>query len=455
MKKIFSIGDEYTSLKPSNSRMNKKEKKKKRLCKNKIKIILYLCAILICFSLIYFMFGLNSNSKKLRKSKDINIDIDKNNDKEVSNNVNINNISNISNINNISNISNINNISMNISNNISYDDFGKNLFENNKIISFDYLDENYYGIKRDYSNFDNIHILFGFNNEYYLLASITITSILKTANKNSFFHIHIITPKGFEYETMKKLNSLKKKISKNVEFIFYDGSKVEDDFGSHIKDNKYGSADYARLLGLDLVDKEVDRIISLDAGDLLIQKDLLELYNYPLDDYLVRGAVDALAPCAAGWNIFFLKEDYTNAGVYLYNLKKWREVDIYNDIVKFYKNFNFKDKVPTPYQDFINGFLPSASVGLFPIKYNLQEYIDINDTTNNQKGEVLYTSTCSNFYGKKDEILEGVKNVVIWHYNKAKIYKGEGVPFLKNQWIKYAEMTGFYEEIKQKYPAAF
>jgi len=443
MKKIFSIGDEYTSLKPSNSRMNKKEKKKKKLCKNKIKIILYLCAILICFLIIYFMFGLNFNSKKLTKSKDINIDIDKNNNKEVSNKVNI------------SNISNINNINMNISINISYDDFGKNLFEKNKIISFDYLDENYYGIKRDYSNFDNIHILFAFNDEYYLLASVTITSILKTANKNSFFHMHIIASKGFEYETMKKLNSLKEKINKNVEFIFYDGSRAEEDFGSHIKDDKCGSGEYAKLLGPVLVDKEVDRIIALDAGDLLVQKDLLELYNYPLDDYLVRGAIDALAPCAVGWNIFFLKEDYINAGVYLYNLKKWREMDIYNDIIKFYKNFNFIDKVPTPHQDIINGFLPSASVGLFPIKYNLQEYIDINDTTNYQKGEVLYTSSCSNFLGKKDEIMEGVKNVVIWHYNKAKIYKGEGVPFLKNQWIKYAEMTGFYEEIKQKYPNAF
>jgi lipopolysaccharide biosynthesis glycosyltransferase len=69
----------------------------------------------------------------------------------------------------------------------------------------------------------------------------------------------------------------------------------------------------------------------------LIQKDLLELYNYPLDDYLVRGTIDPLAPCFPDWDIFFLKEGYINAGVYLYNLKKWRELDIYDDIIKFYK----------------------------------------------------------------------------------------------------------------------
>ena len=45
--------------------------------------------------------------------------------------------------------------------------------------------------------------------------------------------------------------------------------------------------------------------------------------------------------------------------------------------------------------------------------------------------------------------------MVIWHYTKSKIHRGEGAPFLTKQWIKYAEMTGFYEEIKQSYPIVF
>ena len=346
-------------------------------------------------------------------------------------------------------------VSIQINPNINYDDFAKKLFNESKTISFDYLNETLYGAKRDYSNYDNIHVLFAFNNEYYLLASVTITSILKTANNNSYIHIHIIASKGFKYETMKKLNSLKEKINKNVEFIFYDGSKAEDDFGNHIKNESYGVGEYAKLLGSVLVDENIDRIIALDAGDLLIQKDLLEFYNYPLDNYLVRGAIDPLAPCFSSGNIFFLKEGYLNAGVFLYNLKKWREMDIYNDILKFYKYFNFTHKLPTPHQDFINCFLPSISVGLLPIKYNLQEYIDIENPNNYRRGTELYTSRCSYFYGKKDEILEGAKNVVIYHYNHAKINNGNGAPFLIKQWIKYAEITGFYEEIKRRYPRAF
>ena len=348
-------------------------------------------------------------------------------------------------------------IKLTIKNNlfVSYDDFGKKFYEENKTLSFDYLDEYFYKIKRNYSNFDNIHLLFAFNSEYHLLASVTITSILKTANKNTYIHIHIIASKGFEYEIMKKLNSLKEKINKNVEFIFYDGSKAEDDFGSQIKDELFGVGEYAKLLGPVLVDKKIYRILALDAGDLLVQKDLLELYNYPLDDYLIRGSFDPYAPCYPDWNIFFLKEGYLNAGVYLYNLKKWREMDIYNDILKFFKYLEYKDKLKTPHQDIINWFLPSASVGIFPARYNLQEYIDVKNKSDEQKGSSLYNMNCSYYYNKKEEIIKEAKNIIIWHYTKSKIHKGEGAPFLTKQWKKYAKMTGFYEEITQKYPEAF
>ena len=41
------------------------------------------------------------------------------------------------------------------------------------------------------------------------------------------------------------------------------------------------------------------------------------------------------------------------------------------------------------------------------------------------------------------------------YYTKSKIYHGRGPSFLTKKWIKYAEMTGFFEEIKQRYPKAF
>ena len=207
------------------------------------------------------------------------------------------------------------------------------------------------------------------------------------------------------------------KLWKNYcEFIFYDGSKAEEDFGKNIKYQTYGVGEYAKLLGPVLINKKIDRIITLDSGDLIIQKDLVDLYNYPLDNFLIRGIPDPLAPCYFNYDIFFLKKGYLNGGVYLYNLKKWREMDIYNDIIKLYNYLNFTGKLPTAHQDIINCFLPSVAVGQLPLKYNFQEFIDLNKN-DSQKGSNIYTTNCSYYYGKKDEVFEGEKNIVIFMRN--------------------------------------
>jgi len=84
----------------------------------------------------------------------------------------------------------------------SYDEIGEMIFSQNKFISFNILDEYYYGLQKNNTKFNDIHILFAFDNNYYLLASVTITSILKTANTNSYMHFHIIASRDFKFETI-------------------------------------------------------------------------------------------------------------------------------------------------------------------------------------------------------------------------------------------------------------
>ena len=137
---------------------------------------------------------------------------------------------------------------------------------------------------------------------------------------------------------MKKLNSLKYKINNNCEFIFYNGKEAQDDFGFHTTKEERGIGEYARLLSLKIIN-DTDRVIILDSGDLIIKKDLLELYNYPLDDLLFRGTVDPLAACEGC--IFYRKPNFINGGVILANLKKCKEMNIYQHIIEFYKSFNY------------------------------------------------------------------------------------------------------------------
>ena len=292
-----------------------------------------------------------------------------------------------------------------------------------------------------------------FDNDYYLLSSITIASLLNNSDINSYIHLHIIVVENFSYFTMKKLNSLKYKINNNSEFIFHNGSKAELDFGFQIKSEPYGVGEYARLLTPEFIN-ETDRIIVTDSGDLFFEKDLLELYNYPLDNKLIMGIVDPYTKCFKDY-FYFKKENYFNGGVLLFNSKKWREMKIYQDIVNFYNAFEYKGRLPTPIQDILNTFFPSLAVGNLPLRYNFQGFYDIKIGREENKyspHSSIYNLECSLFQGKDDILIEEEKNLVIRHNNKQKVHLGESSYELNQKWNNYAKLTGFYGEICLKYP---
>ena len=333
-----------------------------------------------------------------------------------------------------------------------YDKKGIKIFKSTGKLSFNELDEIIYGTKIDYSKFNNIHIAMSFDNDYYLLSSVTIASLLKNANKSTYIHIHIITVENFLYETMKKLNSLKYKINNNTEFIFHDGSKAEIDFGFQIKSEPYGVGEYARLMSPELIN-DTDRILVTDSGDLFIEKDLYELYNYPLDDKLIKGVVDPYTKCFSEY-YFFKKENYFNGGVLLFNSKKWREMGIYQDIVNFYNSFKYKGRLPTPIQDILNTFFPSLAVGTLPLRYNFQGFYDIKASREDNEYSTfsnIFNLECSLFKGRDDILTEEEKNLVIRHNNKLKVHNGESTYELIQKWGYYVNLTGFNDEICSKY----
>jgi len=300
-------------------------------------------------------------------------------------------------------------------------------------LSFNELDKKYKKIKIDYSKYNNINIGMSFNNDYYLLTTVTIASILKNLSNKTYAHIHIIETGDFIQETRKKLQSLKYKINNNSEFIFYNGSKAIDDFGYEIKNNSpYGVGEYARLMAPDLIN--TDRIIIIDSGDVIVKKDLVEFYNMDLQDKLVWGIIDPFARC---FNDFIMhnKENYINGGVLLFNSKKWREMEIYKDIINFYKAFKFNGRLGLPIQQILNTFLPYLSIGILPLKYNFQyhPYISADCVAVN-----------------KEQVKDAQENEVIRHNNKMKPHTRDGDV---STWFYYANLTGFIDELCQKFPS--
>ena len=312
-----------------------------------------------------------------------------------------------------------------------YDLTAEKIYNSTGYLSFNELDQKLFGTKINYSKFNNIHIGMSFNNDYYLLTTVTIASLFKNAAPDTYIHVYIIETGDMVHETRKKLLSLKAKINNNTEFIFYNGSRAINDFGPQIIKECYGVGEYARLLSPEIV--KSDRVLVIDSGDLFIEKDLVEFFNLPFNDTLILGSLDPYAKCFT--EIPSLrKKNYINSGVLLFNAKKWREMEIYKDIVNLYQGFNFYGRLSLPIQDIVNTFLPYVSLGYLPIKYNFQYH------------SYIYSS-CSVI--SRNEVEDAIKNEIIRHNNKMKPYFGDGE---KDKWIHYANLTGFLDEICLKYP---
>ena len=330
-----------------------------------------------------------------------------------------------------------------------FDKNGEKIYLKKGTISFNKLDKKYFFKKFYYSKFNHIHLAMSFDNDYHLLSSVTIASLLKNSSPTTYIHLHIISFKGWNFSTMAKLNSLKYKINNNTEFIFHNGDKALKDFGNDIINESKGIGEYARLLAPNFV-KEADRLIITDSADIYFEKDLLELYNYPLEGKFVKGIVDPYTPCYPDFT-FFTKENYFNGGVLLVDAKLWRKMGLYEDIVNLYKGFHYNGTLPTPIQDILNHFFPSITVGNLPIRYNLQGYAN-KDGDDYPPYNDIYQRDCSIFYNKRDEIIKEEKNLVVRHTNKFKAYDGDAYEDLRKEWNDNAKLTGFYDEICRKYP---
>ena len=100
----------------------------------------------------------------------------------------------------------------NIDKSISLTANADKIFKQKGGINFNILNDLYYNLTNQIkSQFNEIHITLSFNEEYHLLASVTIASILKNSDIHSYIYFHIIALNNLPGKIMEKIFSLRKK----------------------------------------------------------------------------------------------------------------------------------------------------------------------------------------------------------------------------------------------------
>lgn len=172
-----------------------------------------------------------------------------------------------------------------------------------------------------------IHVVFISDNNYVFPTKIAIKSLIKNKNKNTKYSVNII---GVEL-TEENINILKSLETNNIKInIIFETNKYKDIGLNHLYVSK------AALFKFQMpnIFPDLDKILYLD-GDILIEKDLSELFNIDLENKYAGVVLDADQDLRL--EDLSLKK-YFNSGVMLLNLKKMREDSISDKLLENKKN---------------------------------------------------------------------------------------------------------------------
>ncbi len=230
-----------------------------------------------------------------------------------------------------------------------------------------------------------IPIVFAFNHRVVMPAGVTFTSLLKSADPDTFYHIHIMHGEGELNEDNKNELSRLKDHFKNFDIKFIN---VGNEF-----DNVYVAKGIPKLTYYKIAVSEripeYDKVILSDV-DIIYTGDLWDVYNttkFGTNNYI--GAVKAAICTSYMTDIGCDMDTYINCGFMVYNLKgmrsdktlidrqkelcgkKWLYLD--QDIV----NIVFKGKIiflPPKYNSTFSVFISSGDPnGVLSQKYSQTE----------------------------------------------------------------------------------
>jgi len=173
-------------------------------------------------------------------------------------------------------------------------------------------------------------------------------------------------------------NKSEKLIKEKLEYLDIDLWMKKVDLSKYEKYlNGWSVEVYMKLFAFDVLPKDVDKVLYLDA-DTLAVKDIANVYSFDVEDSLIAVSLDGGMASTEVFEIrrnLNIKHDYFNSGTILMNLKKQREVWTVEAMDYLIKNSKFK----YPTQDYLNIICEEKDIKFLPYGYNFQSWWEIKD----------------------------------------------------------------------------
>jgi lipopolysaccharide biosynthesis glycosyltransferase len=276
-----------------------------------------------------------------------------------------------------------------------------------------------------------IPVVLASDNNYAGPLAVTLVSIMKNATAHTC-DFYILVPPDFSTDNENKIKKLIKKYNFSVIFIYVKENRFEN---INITILHITTPTFYRLLIPQLLPDEIEKCLYLDV-DVIVTKDLGELFNTDLTEYYVAG-VKAIGYIRNKKYAAILGlpdiNGYINAGVLLMNLKLLRSDNIVPKFLALLAN-----NYPSMDQDIIN-VACFSHIKYLPLKYNA-----FTTRVFEPIEELALAWT-------KDEVTQARQKPVIIHYaDKKKPWNDKSIPWAE-KWWKYCRKTMFFCAFNREY----
>lgn len=281
--------------------------------------------------------------------------------------------------------------------------------------------------------------VFYFSSDLYAsVAAVSIISLLENNKTQESVHFYIADD-GIKEETKLKLTEMVKKYNAGIHFIpLPDPSELLD---FPFRDRYQIGHSYPRMSIARLLPAEIERVLILDS-DTLVLDDISELWNIDMGDNILAGVADCMN-LKAFKRQFALSDGqfYANAGVFLVDVKKWREQNIEETIINTIREHNGNVFF---FEQTLMNYSCRGKIMKLPAEYNsytLLYAFDYDNLIRWRHPTIFYT---------KEEVCDAVEHPKIIHftrnfYMKSHPWKEGSDHPLTAKYREYMKMTPWTE----------
>lgn len=213
---------------------------------------------------------------------------------------------------------------------------------------------------------NKINVLYQFNEAYVVFAGVSMTSLFENNTDIQNLQIYVLG-ENISKESKGKLQSNAKKYKRNI--IFYETEQLVEqmkEMGIPSYRNSY--ATNMKMFVPQFFDKSVERLLYIDS-DTIIKASISDLYMMDMKGKPIAMGLDTMGGRHKLYVGLNRRDNYFNAGVILYDMKKWREECCTEKIIYHVKKI--RAHYMSPDQDLLNVVLKD-SIETFDLRNNLQ-----------------------------------------------------------------------------------